>query len=182
MKNNEVKRVVIIGPECTGKSEFSAALARMYETLWVKEYAREYLDQLDRPYGPNDLKLIARGQAAHEDEMAKRANKVLICDTDLYVIKVWSNFKYGYCDQEILDMIAMRKYDLYLLTYIDIPWVSDPLREHPDQREELYSIYLREMQNQSVPFVEVKGDRHQRRITATHAIDSMLKRGVLHNK
>lgn len=182
MKNNQVKRVVVIGPECTGKSELSAVLAEAYDTLWVKEYAREYLDQLGHAYGPNDLNLIARGQAAREDEMAMSANGLLICDTDLYVIKVWSNFKYGYCDQEILDMIAARKYDLYLLTYIDIPWMSDPLREHPDQREELYSIYLREMENQPVPFVEVKGDRQQRRMIATNAIDSMLKHGVPQNK
>lgn len=180
MANNELKRIVIIGAECTGKSELSALLADIYETVWVKEYAREYLDQLDRPYGPADLNLIARGQVAQEDAMATKANKVLICDTDPYVIKVWSNFKYGYCDQEILDMIARRKYDLYLLTYIDIPWVSDPLREHPDEREELYSIYLQEMQNQSVPFVQVKGNRRERRKIATSAIDSLLTDSLPH--
>ncbi|HEU5147660.1 MAG TPA: ATP-binding protein [Chryseosolibacter sp.] len=180
MKTNDLRRIVIIGPECTGKSELSALLADTYQTVWVKEYAREYLDQLDRPYGPDDLKLIAHGQTAHEDAMAMRANKVLICDTDLYVIKVWSNFKYGYCDPEILDMIARRRYDLYLLTYIDIPWVSDPLREHPDQREELYAIYLREMENQSVPFVEVKGNRQERRAIATKAIDSLLEHGLVY--
>ena len=175
MDNNNVKRVVIIGPECTGKSELSATLADVYDTVWVREFAREYLDRLGRPYGEHDLKIIARGQLAHEDSMAVKANKVLICDTDLYVIKVWSNFKYGYCDPEILDMIARRKYDLYLLTYIDIPWVSDPLREHPDQRKELYSIYLREMQSQSVPFVEIKGDRDERRMTSTAAINALLE-------
>lgn len=176
MENKEVKRVVIIGPECTGKSELSALLADIYKTVWVKEYAREYLDQLQRPYVPDDLTRIARGQVSREDAMANEANKVLICDTDLYVIKVWSNFKYGYCDQEILDLIASRKYDLYLLTYIDIPWISDPLREHPDQREELYSIYLREMQDQPVPFAEVKGNRAQRRMIAINAIDTLLGR------
>ena len=110
--------------------------------------------------------------------MSKDAKRVLICDTDLYVIKVWSNFKYGYCHQEILDLMAQRTYDLYLLTYIDIPWISDPLREHPDQREQLYAIYLQEMQNQSVPFVEVKGNREERRTTAIEAIDPLLKGGL----
>ena len=75
-------------------------------------------------------------------------------------------------------MMARREYDLYLLTYIDIPWVSDPLREHPDQRQELYSIYLHEMQQQSVPFVEVKGSREQRRMIATTAVDSLLQHSI----
>lgn len=175
MEHSEVKRVVVIGPECTGKSELSAWLADIYDTVWVKEYAREYLDRLGRPYTAADLNVIARGQLAHEDAMARKANKVLICDTDLYVIKVWSTFKYGYCAEEILNMMARREYDLYLLTYIDIPWVSDPLREHPDQRQELYSIYLHEMQQQSVPFVEVKGSREQRRMIASTAVDSLLQ-------
>lgn len=170
----KIKKVVIIGPECTGKSELSQWLANTFNTEWVKEYAREYLDNLDRPYGPEDLPLIARGQLAAEDALAKTANNVLFCDTDLYVIKVWSYFKYGYCDKEILDTIASRKYDLYLLTYIDIPWVSDPLREHPDQREVLYSIYLKEMKSQSVPFLEVKGTREQRQTLAATAVRTML--------
>lgn len=174
MQHNELKRVVIIGPECTGKTDLSAALADMYNTVWVKEYAREYLDQLGRPYGLADLKRIAHGQVALEDAMAMKANKVLICDTDLYVIKVWSNFKFGYCDPGIMDMIARRKYDLYLLTYIDVPWISDPLREHPDQREKLYTIYLQEMEHQSVPFVVVTGTREQRRLIASNAIDTLL--------
>ena len=78
MDNNNVKRVVIIGPECTGKSELSATLADVYDTVWVREFAREYLDRLGRPYGEHDLKIIARGQLAHEDSMAVKANKVLI--------------------------------------------------------------------------------------------------------
>jgi NadR type nicotinamide-nucleotide adenylyltransferase len=169
----EIKKVVVLGPECTGKSELSAHLAARFRTVWVPEYARQYLDELRRPYGPEDLPVIARGQLALEDEMERKANKVLICDTDLYVIKIWSIFKYGNCDPEILRSIASRKYDLYLLTYIDIPWAYDPLREHPDQREELYHLYLQEMKNQPVPFIEIRGDRDQRRKVTTEAIKAL---------
>ena len=164
----------MLGPECTGKSELSAYLAGTFNTVWVPEYARQYLDELKRPYGAQDLPLIARGQVALEDDMEEKAREVLICDTDLYVIKVWSNFKYGYCDPEILRSIASRKYDLYLLTYIDIPWAYDPLREHPDQRQELYALYLREMQNQPVPYVEIKGPREARREIASQAIRGLV--------
>jgi nicotinamide riboside kinase len=86
---------------------------------------------------------------------------------------VWSMFKYGNCEKEILDQIANRKYDLYLLTYVDITWQEDPLREHPTKRQELYDIYLNEMKNQSVPFVEIKGEREQRRATALQAIERL---------
>jgi len=171
----EIKKVVIIGPECTGKSELSGYLAEELRTVWVEEYARSYLDLLQKPYTPEDLVLIARGQLAREDEIVSKANKVLICDTDLYVIKVWSIFKYGYCDPEILRSIASRKYDLYLLSYIDVPWEFDPLREHPQEREILFDLYHREMQNQPVPFTIIKGSREERRRVATEAVRSLLR-------
>jgi NadR type nicotinamide-nucleotide adenylyltransferase len=169
----EKKRVAIIGPECTGKSELSKFLAQHFKTEWVPEYARAYIDNLRRPYNQNDLITIAHGQIRLEDEYARDANTFLFCDTNLYVIKVWSMFKYGNCDQEILDQIANRKYDLYLLTYVDLPWEEDPLREHPTKREELYNIYLNEMKNQSVTFVEIKGVREQRQTTAIEAIEKL---------
>lgn len=169
-----LKKVVVIGPECTGKSELSAFLADAFKTVWAEEYARVYIDQLDRPYEPDDLVRIAEGQLRLEDQQASKANRVLICDTDLYVIKIWSIFKYGYCDPWILKAIAERKYDLYLLTYIDIPWEDDPLREHPEKRQELYNIYLKELQNQPVPFVEIKGSRGERQRTAVEAVRGIL--------
>ena len=170
----EKKKVAIIGPECTGKSELSHHLADHFTTEWVPEYARAYLDKLRRPYTQDDLIKIAHGQLRLEDEYTIDANNFLICDTNLYVIKIWSMFKYGNCPEEILKTIASRKYDLYLLTYVDSPWQDDPLREHPTKREELYQIYLNEMKNQPVPFVEIKGDREQRKATAVSAIEKML--------
>ncbi len=170
-----VKKVAVIGPECTGKSSLSEFLAGHFRTDWVPEYARGYLNNLIRPYEQHDLLAIARGQMRIEDEWARDANGLMICDTNLYVIKVWSEFRFGHCEEEILRHIAGRTYDLYLLTYIDIPWEEDPLREHPDKREELYQIYLKEMKNQPVPFVEIKGERELRQKTAIDAIEKLLK-------
>jgi NadR type nicotinamide-nucleotide adenylyltransferase len=170
-----VKKVAIIGPECTGKSALSKALAEHYKTEWVPEYARGYIDNLVRPYQEHDLLTIAHGQLRLEDEYARDANKLLFCDTNLYVIKVWSEFKFGKCYKEILDHINTRHYDLYLLTYIDIPWQEDPQREHPQQREELYHIYLEEMKNQQVPFMEIKGLEDVRTKQAIAAVDQMLQ-------
>jgi NadR type nicotinamide-nucleotide adenylyltransferase len=169
-----VKKVAVIGPECTGKSELSEFLATYFNTAWVPEYARGYIDNLVRPYEQHDLVTIARGQLRLEDKWIKDCKDIMICDTNLYVIKVWSEFKFGTCDPEILNLIKTRKYDLYLLTNIDLPWVSDPQREHPTKREELYKLYLNEMKNQPVPCVEIKGEREQRRQLAVDAIKKIL--------
>ncbi len=170
----QIKKVAIIGPECTGKSELSKFLAKHFDTAYVPEYARAYLDRLVHPYVESDLVKIANGQLRLEYENERDSKRVMICDTNLYVIKIWSEFKFGSCDEEILENIATRQYDLYLLTYVDLPWQDDPQREHPDKREELYQLYLKEMKNQSTPFVEIKGEREQRRKTAVEAIDKML--------
>lgn len=170
----DVSKVCVIGPECTGKTVLSEALAKHLNTVWVEEYARAYLNRLNKPYEEADLLKIAHGQLRMEDEWTIDANRILVCDTNLIVIKVWSEVKYGRCDQAILDLIAARKYDLYLLTYIDIPWIADPLREHPDMREELYAMYLNEMKNQSTPFIEVKGTPEQRLNSALAAIDQYI--------
>lgn len=170
-----VKKVAVIGPECTGKSELSQFLAQHFNTQWVPEYARGYINNLVRPYELHDLLAIAHGQTRLEDEWTRGSNNVLICDTNLYVIKVWSEFKFGTCDKTILEQIATRKYDLYLLTGVDLPWEDDPLREHPHKREQLYEIYLNEMKNQPVPFVEIKGERELRRKAAVEAVEKLLK-------
>ena len=171
---SKVKKVAVIGPECTGKSDLSEFLAKRYNTEWVPEYARGYLDNLVRAYEQHDLLTIAHGQMRLEDKYEKDCNNLMICDTNLYVIKVWSEFKFGNCHPEILRHIANRKYDLYLLTNIDLPWVADPLREHPNTREELYNIYLKEMKAQRVPCVEIKGLGDERRRKAVDAIEKIL--------
>jgi NadR type nicotinamide-nucleotide adenylyltransferase len=171
---SDIRKIAIIGPECTGKSELSQFLANHYQADWVPEYARAYIDNLPQPYTQDDLLKIAHGQLRVEDEYARDAKKLLFCDTNLYVIKIWSEFKYGNCAEEILQQIETRRYDLYLLTYVDIPWQEDPQREHPARREELYQIYYQQMKAQSVPFVEIKGEREQRQSAAIKAIDALL--------
>lgn len=169
-----VKKVAVVGPECTGKSDLCQFLASYYNTGWVPEYARGYLDNLVRPYEKHDLLTIAHGQLRLEDKYEKDCKELMFCDTNLYVIKVWSDFKFGETHPEILRLIATRAYDLYLLTYIDLPWVADPQREHPHRREELYSIYLKEMKAQPVPCVEIKGLGDERRQKAVNAIEKLL--------
>ncbi len=168
-----IKKVVVIGPECTGKTDLSKFLADHYKTVWVQEYARAYINKLIRPYEQSDLTKIAHGQARMEDEWIREANRVLICDTNAMVVKIWSEHKFGECDKEI-QALTERPYDLYLLTYIDIPWQEDPQREHPDKREHFWTIYKDSIEKSGVPFVEINGAKEERRIKAVEAIEKIL--------
>lgn len=171
---SSIKKVCIIGPECTGKSELATVLAKYYQTACVAEYARAYLNKLGRPYEQYDLTKIAHGQVRMEDEWMSEAKRVLVCDTNLLVIKIWSEHKYGNCDKEILELIKNRSYDLYLLTYIDVPWEADPQREHPDKREHFWHLYKNEITHSGIPFIEIAGTRDERMQKSIAAIDTML--------
>ncbi len=170
-----IKKIVVIGPESTGKSTLSEGLANALDTVWVPEYARGYLEGLGREYNEEDLVKIAKGQVESEDVLLARASHYLICDTDLYVIKVWSEARYGYCDTRVLAEIAQRKYDLYLLTYIDVAWQDDILREHPEQheREYFYRQYAEIVQNSGVPWADIRGNEEERLKASLAAIQSL---------
>jgi len=173
-KGTDIKKVCITGPECTGKSDLSKHLSEYFNTVWVQEYARAYLSNLNTPYEQPDLTKIAHGQLRMEDEWLRESNQIMICDTNLLTIKIWSEFKYGNCDPEIISRMNSRTYNLYLLCNIDLPWEEDPQREHPDKREQLMTIYRNEVINTGVPFVEISGDRPVRIAKAVEAINALL--------
>jgi NadR type nicotinamide-nucleotide adenylyltransferase len=174
----QMKKVVVIGPESTGKSTLCEQLANHYNTSWVPEYAREYLLQHGTNYTYDELLTIAKGQLALEESYIEKAgdSKLLFIDTDQYVMKVWSEFVFGKCDPWILDQIKKRNYDLYLLCNIDLPWVEDLLREYPDlaPRQQLYTIYKSILTNQSVPWVEISGNYDERLQKAIHAVNDLF--------
>ena len=172
----EIKKVVIIGPESTGKSTLTSDLSLAFGEPWVQEYAREYLENLGRDYNYQDLLHIATGQVEREEEKIKQARKILFCDTDLQVIKVWSDHKYGKTDPWILNQIKKRKYHLYLLTNIDIDWEDDPLREHPDPEMRKYFLnkYHQMMLESKAPFVTVSGRPKERLKIAIEVINRVI--------
>ena len=176
-----LKKIVIIGPESTGKSTLSEQLAEHYNTTWCREYAREYLMTHGMDYTYADLLTIARGQIRSEDESAAdprtQSSGLLFVDTDMYVMKVWCEYVFNNCHRYILDQIVARQYDLYLLCNVDLPWVKDDLREYPDleTRSRLYSVYKDLMINQAVPWIEISGGYDERLAKAIVAVDQLGK-------
>lgn len=187
MMNMELIRIVVIGPESTGKSSLCEALSKHFDAVWCPEFAREYLTTHGKEYTFEQLDEIARGQLKLEDEQAALASlkwsnqeihitpkPLLFVDTDMYVMKVWCEFVFGKCHSWIEEEISKRKYDLYLLCNTDLPWQKDHLREYPDleTRETLLGIYRDLLLHQSVPWVEISGTGVDRIETAIRAVQT----------
>jgi NadR type nicotinamide-nucleotide adenylyltransferase len=169
-----IKRIAITGPESTGKSMLAGQLADYYHTVYVHEYAREYIDNLNRPYLLNDIIAIAKGQLENENRFAKKAQRLLFCDSDFIVLKIWCEFKYNTCPEWILDKVNNHIYDLYLLMDIDLPWESDPQREHPHLRELLFNLYKDELAARKLPFRIISGLGNYRLKNAIKAVDEEI--------
>lgn len=170
-----IKKIAVIGPESTGKSTLCEDLAKALNTVWVPEYARAYLQQLERPYTLTDLGLIAQGQMELENSVEEQANKYLICDTTLHVIAVWSKHKYSYCDPTLEQAIQACNYDLFIVTNIDFPWQDDPLREHPEEhmRRYFFDLYKNIAQTSGKPYIIASGSPKERLDSVLASINSL---------
>jgi len=167
-------RIAITGPESTGKSWIAEQLAIHYNTLFVDEYARTYINMLNRPYTEDDILNIAQNQLINEDKMAKIANQLLFCDTELTVCKIWSEVKYNRCHPWITQMVNEHIYPLYLLMDIDMEWQEDPQREHPQMREKLFELYKDSLESRGVNFKIISGQGKNRLRFAIESIAEFL--------
>ena len=168
---NSVKKIAITGPESTGKSTLSRQLAVYYETVWALEFARKYLDELDRPYEISDLTQIANGQISSEREALLKANNFVFCDTELTVLKIWSEHKYGKVDPLIIDAHKSDSYDLYLLMNVDLDWEADPQRENPKLGKFFLDWFERELALKSAPYRIISGSYSDRFKNARKVIE-----------
>jgi NadR type nicotinamide-nucleotide adenylyltransferase len=179
-------KVVLYGPESTGKTILSQKLAAHYKTLYAPEYARYYLDlkrELYDPFGrksdeicqPQDIPQIVIGQVAFEDVMIEQAPEIVFCDTNPLTTFIYNKYYFGREDEWIAQTAVNRKYDLYLLTNIDVPWVPDPPhRDRPDSREELYGLFKNELVSRQLPFAEIAGDYDVRFELSIKHVDKLL--------
>ena len=155
--NAPIKRIALIGPESTGKTTLCRELAEYYHTVWVPEYARNYVAALDRKYTLEDIETCAHEQLRSEEELTKKANRFLFCDSEFIIAKVWCEDVFGKTPQWIEETIATHHYDLFLLTRPDIPFRADDVRENPHRREFFFDWYKRELDDRKFNYSIVSG-------------------------
>ena len=173
-----IVKIVLFGPESTGKTTLSKQLARHYNTVWTPEYARKYLQKKwnnhRKTCEAKDLIPIAIGQMKLENKLAKKADRILICDTDLLETKVYSEEFYGFVDQDLNEAAKINNYDLYLLTYIDTPWEEDDLRDRPKQRLKMFTAFEEALQKNNKPYLLLKGNKEDRFKKAVETINTII--------
>ncbi|HSI91132.1 MAG TPA: ATP-binding protein, partial [Adhaeribacter sp.] len=167
---NRMIKIAITGPESTGKSTLAQQLAEHYKTAWVPEFARQYLAGLNRPYTLPDLEEIARGQLQLQQAAESTPGAFLFSDTELLVMKIWSENAFGQCPAWILKKLEQQNFDLYLLPDIDLPWEPDPQREHPHLRRHFFDKYQEELVRYNFPYKIISGTRQQRFQAALQAL------------
>lgn len=177
LNRDHIFRVVVTGPESTGKTELAGTLARMYGTVWIPEYARHYIEKLGRPYNYEDVICIARHQLLQEQEYALKAgNGILIFDTWLILTKVWLDLVFGKCPEWITDHIRTARIDLFLVCNTDLPWIEDPVRENGgEMREKLFNVYCSEIDSFNFKYEIISGTGPAR---AENAVRALSKHGL----
>jgi NadR type nicotinamide-nucleotide adenylyltransferase len=173
-KKNKIKRIALLGPESTAKSTLTEQLASYYNTVWVKEYSREYLAQLNRSYTINDVLTIAKKQLEIENELIKKANQLIFADTELIISKVWCEDVFHSCPDWIAENLTTNKYDFYLLTFPDLEWISDPVRENPHRRTFFFEWYERELVAIKARYEIIKGAGTDRLKNCISCIENFL--------
>jgi nicotinamide riboside kinase len=166
-----MNKIIITGPESSGKTTLSNALKKYFNTFLVTEYSREYIDQLNSKYNYEDLLKIAKQQLKNEDNT--QLTTPIICDTDLITIKIWSEYKYSKCESWILQHIKKQQNEsrFYLLCKPDIKWKYDPQRENQFDRKVVFDIYKKELEALNHQyFVIDNGDRLKKAINAIKKI------------
>lgn len=169
-------RVVVMGPESTGKTTLARDLAQTFSTVWTSEYLRLYLDAKGGVCEPDDLPLVVAGHQAAEHAAARRASRVLFCDTDPLMTAVYSRFYYGHLPAWLDEAAAQRRADHYLLLDCDVPWVADPYRDAPHARDEILALCREELERRQLEFTLVHGAWAARLDTARDVVHRLLDR------
>ncbi len=176
-----VKRVLVYGPESTGKTTLCRQLAQQFQTVWVPEFARGFYDLKGiKNACYEDVERIAFGQQESEERLARDANRLLFCDTDAITTTIYSRHYYGKTPLLLSRLANQRRYDLVLFTDIDLRWESDPQRDLGHRREEYREIFAQELGSRRIPFVTIRGTGSARLQAAIDAVIENL--GVMFNE
>ncbi len=185
-KDSGVFKVVLFGPESTGKSTLCRQLAGYFQTVCNPEYMREYLEKKwqsgPQTVDPEDMLPIAKGQIQKENELSRQARRILISDTDLLELAVYSEVYFGQADPILLEAALKNKYDLYFLTYIDVPWTPDPMRDKPGERPEMFDRFKQTLEKYRLPYVILKGNAQERLNIAVSIIKTLMENNIRFTK
>jgi len=166
-----VKRIAILGAESTGKTTLAKALALRYHTSWVPEYAREYMSTHPGDYDAEDIVKMTQVQLEQERALLPKAERFLFSDTELITAKVWCEDVFGNCPSWLEENMLKHRYDLYLLTANDLPWVPDPVRMNPQRRDYFFNWYKRELEHYGMRYEVIRGRYEQRLLNAIKAVE-----------
>ncbi|MDA0331527.1 MAG: ATP-binding protein [Bacteroidetes bacterium] len=181
-ESSEVKKIVICGPESTGKSTLTQNLSSYYNTSFAKEFARDFLqhkwDITNTVCTKKDLIDIVKGQIDSENKALKKANKLLFCDTNILTTIAWSKTHFnGYCNDWIIDQSKKLSYDYYLILNVDTEWVQDDLRDRPNDREKMFEAHKLELDLLGVSYDIIKGSDYKKRFE--DSIDFISKKFLI---
>lgn len=176
-------KIAILGPESTGKTYLAQQLATHYSGQWIPEYARGYVEKLNRPYTFEDVCHIANQQIEVEKKLLnnKCNHNIVIFDTELIITKVWFEYCYQQVPKNVMEQLKSGFFDLYLLCNYDLPWEADPVREHGDDRAYFFEWYKREIELTGKPYVIISGEGANRTQNAIEAINTFLETNKLHD-
>ncbi len=169
------RKIAITGPESTGKTSLAVQLATLYDTVYVPEYARQYLDQNGTQYTYEDVLKMAKGQIELERITAQKANEILFADTELIVYKIWLEFYQWEVPAWLTDHILNKPFDLYLLTDIDLAWVPDGQRDRPNDRDVIFHRFEEELENIGAHYGIISGQGTLRIDNAISTIEEFLR-------
>ena len=177
--NSDIIKVVINGPESTGKTTLTKQLAEYFNTEYVPEFARDYLQEKwnskKEVCSKEDLLVIVKEQVNLENKLSSKANKILFLDTNIITTINWSITHFdGYCDPWIIKQTEFLKYHHYLITNIDIPWVKDDLRDSPNERDIMLSSLINQHHIRVLKYSIISVDRSKRLDEAIEIINNIL--------
>jgi NadR type nicotinamide-nucleotide adenylyltransferase len=170
---SEIKKIVLFGPESTGKTTMSLALAKHFRTIASPEFARHYVDikkthttaeSLDELIEWEDVESIAIGQIHQENILEQHANEVLFCDTNLVTTAVYSQLYFGKSLEWIDKAIENQEYDFYILLSTEVPWVADFQRDSSLNRTELFRSFKNELDRRALNYKTISGDNYEDRL------------------
>ncbi|WP_175550034.1 AAA family ATPase [Mariniphaga anaerophila] len=157
------KTIVITGAESTGKSVLTERLANYFQVPFIPEFARNYIERLNRKYDYSDVEYIARHQVRELQENQNLSRPWIFADTWLIITKIWFEEVFEKCPKWLEAEIERTNIDLFLVCDTDLPWVADPVRENGGERRSyLQNRYIETIQKYGFDYQIVSGQNDAR--------------------